>query len=62
MPYKRLFGTLQTAADYISETLTKSMYKFKITFRQPRNNPLDFKNDYPFLDQTHCLLLEDKTL
>lgn len=61
--YKRLFGILQTASDYISETLTKSMYKFKITFRQPQAAPLDFKNQNPnFRDQTRCLLLEDKTI
>lgn len=53
--YKRLFGILQTATNYISETLTRSIYKYKIAFRKPNEqNP-------PFLDQTHCLLLEDKT-
>lgn len=56
IPYRRLFGALQTAADYVSETLTNSLYKFKISFRQPHptGNP-------DFLDQTRCLLLEDHT-
>ncbi len=62
IPYRRLFGALQTAADYVSETLTKSLYKFKISFRQPNPTHVDFKTRQPdFLDQTHCLLLEDKT-
>ncbi len=52
--YKRLFGVLQTAASYISESLTKSIYKFKITYRQPTAAP-------HFLDRSSCLLLEDKS-
>ncbi len=35
IPYRRLFGILQAASDAISESLTKSMFKFKITFRPP---------------------------
>lgn len=36
MPYKRLFGVMKTAADAISHSLTRSLYKFKIAFRQPK--------------------------
>lgn len=54
MPYKRLFGLLQAASEYISETLTRSMYKFKITFREPKAAPVEFKQD-PI-----NFLLEDK--
>lgn len=54
IPYRQLFGILQIATDFISESLTKSLYKHKITFRQPQA-------DTDFLDQTHCLLLEDQT-
>jgi heat-inducible transcriptional repressor len=53
--YKHLFGILQTAADCISESLTRSIYKFKIAFRQPKDI------NHPFLDKTPNLLLEDKT-
>ena len=61
-PLPALIGALQTAADYVSETLTKSLYKFKISFRQPNPTHVDFNTKHPdFLDQTHCLLLEDKT-
>src|SRR5262249_3367619 len=52
IPYRRLFGILQASSEYISKTLTSSMYKFKIAFRQPTAPHLDFKNH---------LLLEDKT-
>lgn len=55
MAYKRLFGVLQAAADFMSETLTRSIYKFKIAFRQPT------ANNHLFLEKTRCLLLEDKT-
>ena len=56
MPYRELFGLLQCAADAISESLTRSMYKFKITFRQPKTADIAFKSD-----PTHHLLLENKT-
>jgi heat-inducible transcriptional repressor len=52
--YRRLFGILQTAAGCISGSLTKSIYKFKITYRQPTSSP-------NFLDQSRCLLLEDQS-
>ncbi|MGE5196145.1 MAG: heat-inducible transcriptional repressor HrcA [Anaerolineae bacterium] len=62
IPYRRLFGLLQIVSGCVSDTLTKSMYKFKITFRQSKSTPIEFKNDPSlFLDQTHCLLLEDRS-
>lgn len=59
--YPRLFNILKTASDAITETLTRSMYKFKITFRQPQPPHLDFKNASGSCDVAHCLLLDDKT-
>jgi heat-inducible transcriptional repressor len=35
MPYRTLFAILKTVQEAVSETLTKSMYKFKIPFRSP---------------------------
>ncbi len=46
IPYRKLFGILETASEAISQSLTKSLYKFKITFRQPSS--------------TEYLLLENK--
>lgn len=59
--YRELFGLLQSASHAISDSLTKSMYKFKISFRQPKRSDIDFKKEYsPILDQSQHLLLEDK--
>lgn len=52
IPYRKIFGILQTSANIISDSLTKSMYKFKITFRQPEAQMIDTK--------TQHLLLENK--
>jgi heat-inducible transcriptional repressor len=40
LPYRRLFGLLQLFADMLGGTLTKSLYKFKIGFRQPEAGAL----------------------
>jgi heat-inducible transcriptional repressor len=62
IPYRTLFSLLKTTSNMISENLTKSLFKFKITFRQPKPYAVDFKHDPAhFLDQTRCLLLEDKS-
>jgi len=39
LPYKNLYGLMQTFSEKISKTLTESLYKFKITFRQPTPSP-----------------------
>jgi len=36
MPYKNLFGLIRLFSDALSQALTKSSYKYKITFRQPK--------------------------
>lgn len=60
IPYRRLFGILKTASDLISESLTRSLYKFKISFRQPRPTHIEFQPHSSMIDQAQCLLLEDK--
>ncbi|HAB98994.1 MAG TPA: hypothetical protein DCE71_04155 [Parachlamydiales bacterium] len=35
IPYRNLFGLIQLFSEQISDSLTKSVYKFKITYRQP---------------------------
>lgn len=37
IPYRNLFGLVQLFSQEISRTLTESVYKYKITFRQPTN-------------------------
>lgn len=46
MSYHTLFGILHTFADILSETLTKSLYKFKLSYRNPRSTTpyLETKN------------------
>lgn len=51
--YKNIFGLIQTFSKAISSTLTKNIYKFKITFRQPNE-------ESQFLVQQEQKLLEDK--
>ena len=58
LPYRELFGLLTAASDAISASLTKSMYKFKITFRQPKSGDIEFKHNH----HTQHLLLEDRTI
>lgn len=62
IPYRHLFGQLQQAAETISYSLTKSVYKFKITFRNPTPSSVELKKDPSgFQIQSHCLLLENRT-
>jgi len=37
LPYRNLFGLCQLFSEQISEALTNSLYKYKITFRNPTN-------------------------
>ena len=62
LPYKELFGVLKTTAEIIGQSLTKSLYKFKISFRQPIN-PYIQDQQQPFFskEQVNNLLLEDQT-
>lgn len=57
--YRRLFGIMQTASKMISETLTKSIYKYKISFRKPRPAELELNTAQPHFP-SECLLLEEK--
>ncbi len=40
MNYGKIFGLLLRAAELISESLTNSMYKYKITYRQPETKAI----------------------
>lgn len=59
IPYRDLFAQLQQIADSISASLTKSVYKFKISFRNPKPSHLEFQKTHSgFLDQSQTLLLD----
>ena len=53
MPYRTLFGALQFFSDEMTKVLTKSLVKFKLSFRQPRSHG-------KMIDQTSIKLLENK--
>ena len=61
-PYERLFATLKEASKAVSESLTRSLYKFKISYREPKASELDLDKQTALLSQTEGdFLLEDKT-
>ncbi|MBM3192760.1 MAG: heat-inducible transcriptional repressor HrcA [Chlamydiae bacterium] len=54
LPYGKVFSILENAARYLSDNLTKSLYKFKLTYRKPKSKALDMKhNDLKILRLTH---------
>lgn len=53
LPYPRLFGLMQAAADALSQMLTKNIYKFKISVREPSEATL-------LLEGPQVKLLENK--
>jgi heat-inducible transcriptional repressor len=62
LQYKKLFGILKCAGEIIGSSLTKSLYKFKISFRQPTNPYLqNQQNPFSSNEPVNSLLLEDKT-
>ena len=54
IPYRTLFGTLRAFSDSISTALTRSIYKFKISFRQPQQGQFFLQSD-----KQNLKLLED---
>lgn len=61
MPYKTLFGTLKFFSESLSKSLTKTLYKYKLSFRQPRSgSPYVQPEERAILDKTSPKLLEIK--
>jgi len=59
MPYSEIFELLQGFSEAISDTLTRSIYKHKINFRQPQQGVLDVqKTEHRLLGHTHFTLRE----
>lgn len=59
MPYKSIFGTLKLFSDEVSKALTKTLSKFKLSFRQPRSHTSVYEQE-EIVDQTSQKLLEVK--
>lgn len=61
MPYRQNFALLRTFSECISTALTRSIYKFKITFRQPQQDSLYLPNEErQLIGKSTLKLLEDK--
>jgi len=45
MPYRTHFGTLRLFSEAVSEALTRNIYKFKVTYREPQQGTLYIKQD-----------------
>ena len=57
--YKQIFGMLEQISKKLSSTLTQSLYKHKISYRQPETGTLDLKNNSGFsYENTTRFLLE----
>lgn len=54
LPYRTLFNLIHDFTKCLSKTLTRLVYKFKISFREPKNDQSE-----PKLNQTQLMLLED---
>jgi len=54
MPYRQIFTVLRTVAENVSHTLTRNIFKYKITFRQPQTGVAAIRS----VDR--LMLLEDK--
>jgi len=58
IPYRSLIALLKTAQEALSETLTSSLYKFKITFRKPKPSQIELENQ----SRSFGLLIENKDI
>jgi heat-inducible transcriptional repressor len=56
IPYRSLIGLLEVAQEAVGETLTSSLYKFKITFRKPKPSQIELENQ----SRSFGLLIENK--
>jgi heat-inducible transcriptional repressor len=63
LPYRELFGLARAFSDEISLVLTKTLYKYKISFRQPVwGKPYLLKEEHRLLGQSRLILIEDQRL
>ncbi len=62
IPYKQLFATLRLFSTYISEALTKDIFKYKISYREAEHGSLYLeKEEKNIIQQSDPMLLEDKS-
>lgn len=61
MPYPKLFGLLREFSRILSEVLTRNLYKYKITYRQPITELVEMKIEPLKISQSDQLQLEGKS-
>jgi heat-inducible transcriptional repressor len=60
IPYRKLFELLREFSDSISQALTRNIYKFKISLRQPEQESLEVKKrESRYIGEPHLMLLEN---
>ena len=63
IPYRQLFGHLRAFSKCVSEMLTRNIYKYKITYRQPKSSHLHIQQEeHHMIGQSRLMLLEDKRI
>lgn len=63
IPYRELFGTMKHYSKIVSEVITRNIYKYQLSYREPYDAPLELpKKERLLLEQTQAQLLEDKTV
>lgn len=60
LPYRKIFGILRTFSRYLSDGLTKSLFKFTISYREPYSPSLTYNNSEKCFQDKSYLLLEDQ--
>jgi heat-inducible transcriptional repressor len=61
LPYRKLFAVLRQFSDHVSQALTNSVYKHKITFRQAKTENMSLQvNDHYLLSHSPLKLIENK--
>ncbi len=61
MNYRRIFGILRAFSTYLSDSLTKSLFKFTISYREPRSHEITMQSQQSrYLQSKPYLLLEDQ--
>ena len=53
LPYRNIFGLLQSFSERLSRKLTEGVYKFKITFRQPEKSDEKIEKGTAFIQLEH---------
>lgn len=62
MPYPKIFGILRSFSQILSEVLTRNLYKYKITYRQPQSEQVEMQtSSLKLIEGRDPLQLEDKT-